>query len=384
MNLALKEVDISKAIAGGTKIDNEKLYQLIVESDSILTFAEEYVSKKNKYFDIHVTKNRGTPVDMLEVLRNPSAYTMRCLNYPPPETAASTLRKGLDDAHKAVGKNLLVGKDLDSLNKPLSTREAAKFSVTKDGVTKNTLTQTEFAVAGYFRNQVPFPSTNGEVDYATLIISPFITGAGSYNSNDKLKDVDKATTGIALDFWSIPIFGTYHSFSARAGYQIDTSKGYEALSTELVYYPPAGLLRVVELGEKIEIGGHDGLWIIFDLTPRLRYGNIYENTTIATLPKSGEFVRAGYKAAATLGFGGDDFLSKFGINVAYLYFDNVRGGNGISEFEKLAATLSYKITENYGIALSYTKGRDEDQLKPVNQIIGALTFKFGEKPGSAK
>lgn len=386
LNLAMKEkdVDISKAIVGGTRIDNEKLYQLIIDTDSVNTFDEEYVSKKNKYFDIYLTQNRAAPVRMLDVLRRPSAHTMRCLNYPPPETPAGTLRKSLDDAQKAFGKNLLVGKDLDSLTKPLATREPAKLSVTKDGITKNTLMQTEFAVAGYFRYQVPFPSPSGEVDLATLVISPFVTGVGSYNSNDKLKDVDKAMTGIAVDFWSIPIFGLYHGFSARVGYQIDTSKGYEALSTELVYYPPPGLFGFVQLGEKIQMLGDDGPWVMLDLTPRLRYGNIYENATIPTLPASGDFLRAGYKMAATFGFGGDDFLSLFGVNIAYTYFDNIYGGNGISQFERFDAALTYKITDYFGISLSYKRGRDEDQLKAIDQIIAALTFKFGEKPGSAK
>jgi hypothetical protein len=238
-------------------------------------------------------------------------------------------------------------------------------------------------LAGYFRSQIPFPS-NGEIDLATLVVLPFVTGLGSYSSNDKIKDVDKATTGIAVDFLSVPIFGAMHGLSARAGYQMDTSKGYEALSTELVYYPPAGLPGFVELGEKTEIGGQDGLWVILDFTPRARYGNISENTTIATLPMSGEFVRVGYKAAATFGFGGEDLLSKIGLNLTYLFYDNLHGGHGVSQFEKLDATLSYKITDNYGIALTYRRGRDEDVLKPVDQIIGALTFKFGEKPGSGK
>jgi hypothetical protein len=321
-----------------------------------MLFADVYVNQKNDYFDIHPNQNRGAPVDMLQLLRRPSNYTMRCLNYPPPDTASSAVRKRLDEVSKALGKNLLVGKDLDSLSKSLSTRDPAKFSITRDGVAKNTLLQTDYAVAAYLRTQVPF------------------------NSNNKLKDVDKATMGLAMDFWTIPFFGTYHGFSARGGYQLDTSKSYEAFTSELIYYPPAGLLRIIQLGERTEVGGPGGFWFVFEATPRLRYGNIYENKTIVTLPPSGEFMRVGYKLAATLGPNGDDFLSKFGISAAYLHFDNTRGGNGISQFEKFDTSLNYKITDNYGISLTYSKGRDEDQLKPVNQVIGAVTIKFGEKP----
>jgi hypothetical protein len=44
----------------------------------------------------------------------------------------------------------------------------------------------------------------------------------------------------------------------------------------------------------------------------------------------------------------------------------------------LSLELKYEFTENYGFGITYTRGRDEDLLKQIDQVVAAFTVKFGE------
>lgn len=374
--LSLKPEDVIKTLGPNQQIDHAKLTTVVAMMPDVLQFGSRYGRKSSQsYFRIYKATDEMASVEMREVLRRPEEYVIECIDYPPKDTTATALRKSIDTITKAVSKHFVVGKDLDEIRKSLASRNPARVSVTKDGTTDNTLTQTEFAVAGLFTQQVKLADDN-----VTIAFQPFVTSATTYNSNSKLNDIDKTSAGLMLDFWSVPVLGGRHHFSNRVGYQVDSSRSYEALNGEFVWYPRFTALDTLnlQLGTKYDPPGAS-MWFLYDVNARYRHGRIMENLTVPTLPADGSYDRVGWKAEAALGFTGDDFLGNLSASASYLYLETLRSsGIGSANVERFDASLNYKLSEFYGFSLSYKKGRDEDLLKKFDQITFALTFKFGE------
>ena len=375
---AIKDINIADVLRSDDSIDKKALSLRV--RGHLTYFKTEYLDKGVYY------KLTPASITAEELITKLGQYQIECIKQA--DSAASEIRAGVDSFTKAVGSNLVLGKDLDALTKPLNTRNPAKFSVTRDKFADNTALQTEFALAGIFDADVTVNNalfTGGGPHTVFLGFYPFIVSQTMSNSNVKLTDIDKVTFGMMFNAFSIPFFGlgTNH-LSGRVGYQSDsaitglTDKTYEATVGELVWWPQFGFFQALKLGERIRFGGSDGIWFRHDLSGRLRAGDIHWNTSIPTLPKEGDYVRVGYRYELGTGLFGNDFFSKFAVSASYLYFDNRRGANGIDEFYKLGLELKYEVTDNYGFSISYSKGRDEDILKGIEQVVAALTVKFGE------
>jgi hypothetical protein len=340
-------------------------------------FKKEFLDDpKVTYFE--VTRGRHVLNSGQDLVDHPEAYDIRCV-----KLQSATLRSQIDEFTTKVSSNLAVGKDLDALSKPLAQRNPAKFSVTRDRVTNNTAFQTEFALAGYFNNSVEVRDavwTGGAAQTVFVDFYPFVASQTVSNTGPKLKDFEKTSIGAMLVLDNLPFFGMgANHFAFRGAHQLDTAKTFEANFGEVVWTPDFGPFRALEFGKTQRVGGPDGWWYRYELSGRLRAGEIIENNGISTLPSNGGFVRSGLKTEVFAGAAGSDFFSKFTASLSYLYFENLHGGNGIDHFHKVAAGLQYDLTENYGFGITYTQGRDEDLLTKVSQIMAALTIKFGGK-----
>lgn len=378
VNAAIKEpgIGFAKISNANFTIDKTKLYE--VNRAHFNNFKTEFLDDpSNTFFEL--IKGRTLIKSGKDLVDHAGAYEIKCHL---PQT--TTVRKEVDNFTKKISANLTVGKDLDALSKPLAPRNPAKFSVARDQVTGNTAFQTEFAVAGYFPTQgigVTDPLwTGGKSQTIFVDFYPFVTSQTTSNTTAKLKDIEKTSIGLMLVTDNVPFFGLgANHFAFRASHQLDTTKTFEINLGEIVWTPDFGPFRALDFGKTKFLSGPDGLWYRHELSGRLRAGQILENNGIATLPSSGEVVRAGFRAELYAGVLGSDFFSKFTASLSYTHFDNLYGGNGVDQFHKVVAGLQYDLTDNYGFGITYTRGRDEDLLTEVDQILAAVTIKFGGK-----
>lgn len=377
VNAAAKEpgIGLAKILNNDGSINRTELY--FANKAHFDNFKNEFLDDPKKaYFE--VTKGRAVLKTGKDLVDYPEAYEIKCN-----VSQTATLRSQVDEFTGKVASKLAVGKDLDALSKPLAQRNPAKFSVARDRVAANTAFQTEFAVAGFFRDtlEISDPVWTGQGTQTVFVdFYPFITSQTISNSSAKLKDVEKTSIGAMLATDNVPFFGLgANHFAFRASHQLDTSKVFETNLAEIVWTPDFGPFVALAFNKTNFLGGPDGLWYRYEFSGRMRAGEIIENKGIATLPSRGEFARAGFKAELYAGVAGSDFFSKFTASLSYLYFENLHGGNGIDRFHKLAVGLQYDLTENYGFGITYTRGRDEDLLTELDQVLAALTIKFGGK-----
>lgn len=81
-------LDLSKVMVDGSRIDNDKLHALVADAPSVILFEDQYLNAPNPYFKVVTRPDARVEVEVIDVLQRPAAYAIKCLNYPPPETAA--------------------------------------------------------------------------------------------------------------------------------------------------------------------------------------------------------------------------------------------------------------------------------------------------------
>ena len=213
-------------------------------------------------------------------------------------------------------------------------------------------------------------------------MQPYFASVSTHNSNAKIKDIDKSSLGFAADAVAIPFPGGVNHFSIRGSLLTDTTRSFEIFAAEAVWWPRFGPFGESGLAlGTFRTSDALGARLYLDLNGRARYGDIRENTTIATLPASGEFTRLGFKSAIKLGFDGEDIWSRLELGASYLYFNTVAAAGAVDTINRFDASVGYKFTDNYGVSLTYKKGRDEDLLMRMDQLFFAFTVKFGEVSG---
>jgi len=386
IGLIAKNIDISKAINDWGQVEQKTFRSLIWKSGLLQAFSLQLRRERGRYYRV-LRDRQPEPTftfNAEELLYHPGSYEIRCVLQSRQPSQTAKLRKRLATRLTKAGDKLILRKDRDGFEKSLEEAAPAKFAATRDRITDNTLFQSEFALATQFTFDVGFdPADPATIATAfPVFLLPYIRQQGTFNSNDKLRDIDNIAAGLMLDAYAIPTtWWLDTSLSLSAEYLTDSSNDKEIIASELVWTPtsPAGVRWPIDLGQRIyfdEIGG--GSSIRFDLSGRVRYGRVRNNANIPTIENRSNYTRFGFKSHVDYKVGGDDLFSGFSAHADYLYFSNMRRQADIKNFYRFETGVAYDLSKNHGISLTYAKGRNEDTLQKVDKLWATLTLKFGE------
>ncbi|MGH1353335.1 MAG: hypothetical protein ACRBBN_21385 [Methyloligellaceae bacterium] len=324
-------------------------------------------------------------VDAVHFISNPSLYYTECVNWPEKKVGQNIaeVRKKVDDTPKSFGKDLIIRSGINSLTGDIDTGKAASFSISRDGVKKNTVVETKVAVAKRFVTHLATETNDfGEVQgRIPLKLFPYFRYEGKFSSKSGARNVDNLAVGLRADISGIEIANIVDgTLSFRGEYVTDSIAESEIVAGEVVWSPffTGSLGETLPLQRAVWPLGFEGPWIFMDLSARYRFGDVYDPGQKASLLETNQYQRVGGRFYAVTGFTGSDFLSKLTASVEYWYFEDLEKASGVKRFDHLEADVSYKFTKNTAISLSYEKGRNVDTLEEVDLIKGALTIKFGE------
>ena len=287
---------------------------------------------------------------------------------------------------KKVGGKLILRKDTDEFTKSLKQAKTATFSVTDDGIKKNTSVQSAFAIG----SQMKFAVGENLKDQFLFVFFPYMRENGSFNSNDRIKDVDILAFGLTASAYPIPTTPFLSSYiSLRGEYLTDAENDKEVFGSELVWSPiaPKGTLAYPKSRTyRRFLFRRRGRLGFFRCSRACAIRFHRDAGGIATLGTGSEYMRVGVSASMDFKVGGEDIFSGLGAYAKYWYFSDTIDSAVISEFYKLEAGITYDLKPYYGFKLSYKKGRNEDTLQPLDKILASFTLKFGEidnLPGEA-
>jgi hypothetical protein len=384
IGVMVKEVDVSKAINASGQVDNAKLQTMMLEAGKLQLFSLQLKQEKGRFY--RVVQN-GKSVDTFDphiLLADAGRYQITCVAAGAPVSESAKVRKRLADSLSNTGDKLILRRDPDNFDKSLAQAAPASLAITGDRIKENTLVQSNAALATQFKFDVGFDPANTETVLTSfpVYILPYVRHEGTFNSNDRLRDVDNLGVGVMFDAYAIPTTSWLNnSISVRAEYLTDTANDKEVFASELVWTPtPAADVRwPIDIGQRIyfdEVAG--GSSMRFDLSGRARYGWVENNAGITGIESGSEYLRLGMFAHADWMLGGDDIFAGLTAFADYWFFDNMLGEAGIDSFYRFRSGVSYAFSKNHGVELRYEKGRNQDTLQEIDQIIVALTVKFGD------
>lgn len=108
-------------------------------------------------------------------------------------------------------------------------------------------------------------------------VTPYVWQDGTFNANNKLKDVDVVALGAHTDIYPVDLTKWLSSkMSIRGEYLTDTENEKEAFASEFTFSPVATQESkwIIPLNERIDASvlGGEGASFQIGLTGRLRYG----------------------------------------------------------------------------------------------------------------
>lgn len=384
-------VDAGKLIALAIKlsdVDGSTIFQKLIPSeiiearnraatDNLITFRRYILREQDEHYKVYFGEKKVKTFDVVELLKNPKSYNILCSAYNENPSPGEQARKDATKAFENIGKSLILRQDTDNFSKTLKEdAKPAAFSITHDGIKKNTIVQNKFALGA--------PITSNLDDGNILIaLLPYVRQDGTFNSSDKLKDVDIVALGTQADIYPVDLT-TWLSgkMSIRGEYLTDTENEKEAFASEFTFTPVATQESkwIIPLNERIDASvlGGEGASFQIDLTGRLRYGFVQENGDVETLLAGSEYMRIGLSTGANFKMGGDDIFSGVGVYVKYWYFSDALDSSLINEFYKLDAGITYDLDKYYGIKISYETGRHEDTLQEIDKALASFTVRFGD------